>query len=1003
MATSCEHSNPLVLEGTDQSLRTLSALLPENVKLHELSEENWLAFVKDFAELINFYELTDATIPNGNWDSFFPEKDELEAIISKYFDGDIQPHLALFIAFLKLLSYPQASLNEIPKRHLDFYYREVLRLSPNEFIADTVHVVYELAKNAIAELIEENTVLEAGKDVDGNLLQYETQESFVANQAQVVSLQSFYRRGKQLLFATNTQTKDGLEEAIEEGETWSAFGNDNWQNAELEFAVSGPILSLQEGQRVISLNWGFEKKLEIDGRVLASLTTEKGWTEEAVVEISGSKNNTWIIEISEDEDAIVSYDEEVHQKRLHATNPVLKIRFEDQNMYADASAIQVTEVTVGVSVFGVKHLEIENELGKQLPDKPFMPFGPRPKRNTAFSVSAPEFKNKDVKEFNLYMNWLNTPPNFDNHYAHYADAIAAEKAEFAANWGYVIMYDFVLADGSAEAEAKKESNQFLQAFPVQEDEMRKKFTVEISSPYHTGNKKVEMFSTLPQAEMVSDITNLKGGEIEVRLNESFYHHLYNDIYVSVVSKANQYFPNEDGVNEKFVLEAEDLPNEPYTPLVDSVTLDYSAEAKIIFGDDEVTGSQLQLFHLTPFGSKQVAQRESLLYHVSSNALFLGVANAKPRDVVSILFHVAEGSENPLLSSFSENDGIKWSLLLTNGDWLSLSEADIVMNTTNNFLRSGIIQFSLPKETATTHTLFEPNLVWLRAQLNRKPEAVARFIGIHAQASTAQFFDQNNNVSHLAAGLPPETIKQLAARKSSVKKVLQPYSSFGGTPTETDEDFYTRTSERLRHKDRAVTIWDYEHITLQEFPGLYKVKCLNHTKFQGNKVKELAPGHITLVVLPKIADTNLNYRLTPTVSQNLRDEILAFLTPKKILHAELNVVNPQYERVEFNFKVKFLKGFDYNFYRGLLEQELINLLAPWSSNSEAEILFNNSIYSYNVVNFIENLPYVDYIEDFLMKHQIPNVGWETRKQIQPSSSLGILTSKETHTIHEALNC
>ena len=36
-------------------------------------------------------------------------------------------------------------------------------------------------------------------------------------------------------------------------------------------------------------------------------------------------------------------------------------------------------------------------------------------------------------------------------------------------------------------------------------------------------------------------------------------------------------------------------------------------------------------------------------------------------------------------------------------------------------------------------------------------------------------------------------------------------------------YYTRVSERLRHKNRAIQLWDYEHLILQNFPHLYRVK------------------------------------------------------------------------------------------------------------------------------------------------------------------------------------
>ena len=57
----------------------------------------------------------------------------------------------------------------------------------------------------------------------------------------------------------------------------------------------------------------------------------------------------------------------------------------------------------------------------------------------------------------------------------------------------------------------------------------------------------------------------------------------------------------------------------------------------------------------------------------------------------------------------------------------------------------------------------------------------------------------------------------------------------------------RISERLRHKGRAITRFDYERITLEQFPEIWKVKCINHTLGLANttyqKDLELAPGFV----------------------------------------------------------------------------------------------------------------------------------------------------------------
>ena len=85
---------------------------------------------------------------------------------------------------------------------------------------------------------------------------------------------------------------------------------------------------------------------------------------------------------------------------------------------------------------------------------------------------------------------------------------------------------------------------------------------------------------------------------------------------------------------------------------------------------------------------------------------------------------------------------------------------------------------------------------------------------------------------------------------SLKKVKQPNPSFGGKKQEEDTQLYQRSSERLRHKQRAITSWDYERLILQEFPEVYRLKCLNHYRYDSGSVSNVSAGYVTLIPVAK---------------------------------------------------------------------------------------------------------------------------------------------------------
>jgi hypothetical protein len=177
---------------------------------------------------------------------------------------------------------------------------------------------------------------------------------------------------------------------------------------------------------------------------------------------------------------------------------------------------------------------------------------------------------------------------------------------------------------------------------------------------------------------------------------------------------------------------------------------------------------------------------------------------------------------------------------------------------------------------------------------------------------------------LQDGLAAETISKMLSRPAKVKSLLQPYSSFGGAPQENDAAFYRRVSERLRHKNRAITLWDYEQLVLQNFQEIHKVKCLNHTSTEmkngKRKTSYLSPGNVVLVVIPDIVNRNVFDIYKPRVSKATLNRIQEFLQNLNSPLVKATVINPEYEEVRVDLKVQFHSGFDEVYYKTVLKKD-----------------------------------------------------------------------------------
>ncbi len=203
--------------GTSQRKREQAALDPTYVSVDERTIKDLLAFAHRYSTELLYYD-TD-NLPSGNWSRFVvPAKrrphqadpiqdakdveaflDELVAFIAtpEQFvnQGNVdyaRPHLVLFLTFLSLLQQARTRLNDLTRRHLEFYYREALGLTAKPGIPDRVHVLVDLADGVTEFLLPAGTLLLAGQDSQGTDLLYKTEQNLLANQAQVAALKSLF-------------------------------------------------------------------------------------------------------------------------------------------------------------------------------------------------------------------------------------------------------------------------------------------------------------------------------------------------------------------------------------------------------------------------------------------------------------------------------------------------------------------------------------------------------------------------------------------------------------------------------------------------------------------------------------------------------------------------------------------------------------------------------------------------------------------------------------------
>src|SRR5690606_39141594 len=205
--------------------------------------------------------------------------------------------------------------------------------------------------------------------------------------------------------------------------------------------------------------------------------------------------------------------------------------------------------------------------------------------------------------------------------------------------------------------------------------------------------------------------------------------------------------------------------------------------------------------------------------------------------------------------------------------------------------------------------------------------------IRAQAAHVELVQEGEKGNYFKDVRPKGTISKLVVSDGAIKQIEQPSDSFGGRPLESADQFYSRTSELLRHKQRAITMWDYEHLVLAQFPSIYKVKCINRAGFiedRGSTVFcENYPGHITIVTIPDLSKSSHVNPLRPYTPIGTLVAIAEYLENLKNPFTTLHVRNPQFEEIQLEFNVAFMPGKDEAYHLTLLNDDIERFLCPWA--------------------------------------------------------------------------
>lgn len=862
---------------------------------------------------------------------------------------DHAAHAGLLLAFVQLLGVTQATLNGLGARHLDFFYRRVLRLAPRPPVPDRCCVTFALPPALAAVELRAGTPLFAGKDASGTPRRYLTDSALTITRARVDAVRAIVverfagvpatmsSEGTDRLFAplarflalpvADSANGRGRPFAAQD-DGWPMFSAPPLDDAERSallgragVVVTSPALDLPGGARRVRVT--LHMRADGDGRlaeILAdyrafvsdvmgvplqraavdqllgnafrlSVTGPQGWAPvswHAVEWTAEHPDDLTFVFVLEDTEPPLCQPREPSPDVPAGVWPSVRIELDpDARVYAYSWFVRLSIARVTIAM-DVRRLRVRGMIGAQgpVPDEGTFPlFGTTPTRGTTLLFGDRALCGRRLDVVRLRVHWHNLPEPPSSFETHYAA------------YGGVAQRDFVVAfaqrvDGhwvslSARTSPGRASTHTVPCFPVG--------PLGASAPMRETTWELSLHGRVFGVDdCVARAPSGPTGLLRLELAGpamAFGHAVHPRLLVDAASRFTPWSRRRMRAL---------LAHPPVTPLASDVSMDYTGSHTFTL-EDAARGGDDRLWQLAPFGSmRPLEPGHALALPLRRNGyVFLGLAEARAGDVLSLYLEITEPdadgwSDPPDDPSRGRHAGDVRLRYLQGGAFREMAPDAIVSDSTRGLLRSGIVQIALPDSLVEESWGDTTPRTWIEISIVDDPARYGRVIGVHTQAvqATRQFAPE---ASIGATAIPAGSITRLESPDPRIAVVRQPSASWGGSDGEDESTFRARVSERLRHRQRAVVPRDYESLVLDRFPSIGEACCI-----------PMSGARVVVVVVPQRGACADPAR--PTVTRTVCRDIAEWLRAHASASVRrIHVRSPWYEPIRVSSWIGFERG------------------------------------------------------------------------------------------------
>jgi hypothetical protein len=137
-----------------------------------------------------------------------------------------------------------------------------------------------------------------------------------------------------------------------------------------------------------------------------------------------------------------------------------------------------------------------------------------------------------------------------------------------------------------------------------------------------------------------------------------------------------------------------------------------------------------------------------------------------------------------------------------------------------------------------------------------------------------------------------SVKELKSSVPYVDKVFNVQNAVGGSDPWSIEDTMKFGPQRIKNRDRAVTVEDYVWMVRQQFSQVERAKCIPTRAPKEGSGLAPKPGAVTMIIVPKSSDRK------PQPSKRLLKIVRDYLRKKTLgnIFDDIHVIGPVYEEI-----------------------------------------------------------------------------------------------------------